>query len=121
MKLLDSNIIIYSSQEEFSSLRTLFSDENMRISYISKVEVLGFRNLTPNDKVYFEAIFRQIPYLTLTEAVLEEATLLRQQHRLSLGDAIIAATALIHNCTLYTRNISDFSKIKGISVINPMD
>jgi hypothetical protein len=121
MKLLDSNIIIYSSQEEYSSLRTLFNDDTVHVSAITKVEVLGFRNLMPTDKLYFEAVFRQVLSIPVTDAVIDKATLLRQKHRLSIGDAIIAATAFVHKCTLYTRNVSDFSKINGITVHNPIE
>jgi toxin FitB len=35
--------------------------------------------------------------------------------------AIIAATALIHNLTLLTRNLSDFKKIPQFNIINPWE
>ena len=101
-------------------MRTLFRSDTIRISAISKVEVLGFRGLNTTDKIYFEALFRQLTAFSIDNAILDKATVLRQQHRLSLGDAIIAATVLQYNCTLYTRNISDFSKIIGLMVVNPM-
>jgi len=45
----------------------------------------------------------------------------RQQQSMSLGDAIIAATALEHHQTLATRNIKDFDWIDGLKVINPLN
>ncbi len=39
---------------------------------------------------------------------------------MSLGDAIIAATALEHYQTLVTRNIKDFDWIEGLKVIDPL-
>ncbi|MCC5639784.1 type II toxin-antitoxin system VapC family toxin [Nostoc sp. CHAB 5844] len=36
-------------------------------------------------------------------------------HKLSIPDALIAATALIHNIDLYTLNIKDFRYIKGLN------
>jgi predicted nucleic acid-binding protein len=38
-----------------------------------------------------------------------------------LGDAIIAATALVHNMILVARNISDFKSIDKLSVLNPWE
>ena len=35
-------------------------------------------------------------------------------------DALIAATAMVHGCTLVTRNIKDFEKL-GIPLLNPWD
>jgi len=33
----------------------------------------------------------------------------------------IAATALVHHCELVTRNISDFSALPGLVLLNPFD
>jgi len=40
-------------------------------------------------------------------------------HRLSLPDAIIAATALRHDLNLYTLNLKDFRFIDGLSLYKP--
>jgi toxin FitB len=38
---------------------------------------------------------------------------------MSLGDALVAGTALVHELTLITRNVDDFSRIEGLSILNP--
>ncbi|CAN5393106.1 hypothetical protein BH10BAC3_BH10BAC3_30350 [soil metagenome] len=38
---------------------------------------------------------------------------------MKLGDAIIAATALVHNLTLLSPNTADFKNITGLVVIDP--
>jgi hypothetical protein len=38
-----------------------------------------------------------------------------------LGDALIAATALVHNLELVTHNVADFSWIAGLRVVDPME
>lgn len=35
------------------------------------------------------------------------------------SNAIIAATALVHNMELVTRNIADFDKLPGLDCTNP--
>ena len=56
----------------------------------------------------------------LDNDVTQKTIELRRIHKkLKLGDAIIAATALIHNFTLISRNLSDFKNIIGLSVIDP--
>lgn len=47
------------------------------------------------------------------------AIALKQQRKMSLGDALIAATCLEHNKTLVTRNTTDFTWIENLRVINP--
>lgn len=40
---------------------------------------------------------------------------------MSLGNSIIAATALEHNLLLITRNVGDFRWITGLQAIDPTD
>ena len=51
--------------------------------------------------------------------VAERAVVLRQERRMGLGDAIIAATALVHGLTLVTRNVDDFKHVAGLKLMNP--
>jgi toxin FitB len=39
---------------------------------------------------------------------------------MKLGDSIVAATALVENREIYTRNLSDFIKIPNLIVKNPV-
>jgi len=39
---------------------------------------------------------------------------------MSLGDAIVAATALEHRQTLVTRNSKDFDRVEGLKVVDPL-
>jgi predicted nucleic acid-binding protein len=38
---------------------------------------------------------------------------------IKLGDSLVAATALIYELTLVTRNVDDFVGIEGLRVLNP--
>ena len=68
-----------------------------------------------------EAFFRLAQVLPLSQAVLDQAVTLRQQRNMSLGDALVAGTALVHGLTLVTRNVEDFQWIQGLSLLNPFD
>jgi toxin FitB len=121
MYLLDTNIIIYSAKEDFRSLLLpLITDENNAVSIITNVETLGFGGLTASENLYFRNIFKIVETLHLTDDIAEKAISIRQQHKIHLGDALIAATALVHNMELLTRNLSDFTKIQGLRVSNPL-
>jgi hypothetical protein len=54
------------------------------------------------------------------DAIIQRAVQLRQVKKISLGDALIAATALVHGVELVTRNTTDFSEIFGLTVVNPI-
>ena len=68
---------------------------------------------------HFEAFFAAAPVLSLSQDVLEQAVKLRQLRKMTLGDALVAGTALAHGLTLVTRNADDFKWIAGLSTLNP--
>jgi len=88
-------------------------------STISQVEVLGFHKLEVADATYFQSVFALLRTLPVSSAIISRAILLRQQQRLTLGDALIAATALEYGLELATRNVGDFTAIAGLAVYNP--
>ena len=58
--------------------------------------------------------------MKLNDHVANKTIELRRKHRkLKIGDAIIAATAIFFDLTLITRNIADFKKIEGLTIIDP--
>ncbi len=90
-------------------------------SAISQVEVLGYFQISKDEKYYMEEYFKTITIFPITETIINTATFLRQQKSMSLGDAIIAATALESHQTLVTRNITDFEWVEGLKLLNPFD
>jgi toxin FitB len=50
-----------------------------------------------------------------------KAVQLRQRQKMSLGDSIVAATAIIHDCDLVTRDVGDFKGIRDLRIINPFE
>lgn len=53
--------------------------------------------------------------------VVDKTILVCRQTRIKLPDAIIAATSLVYNLTLVTRNIDDLKNIDAIKLINPWE
>jgi predicted nucleic acid-binding protein len=119
--LVDSNILIYAAQPAHTHLRQFISTHAPAVSAVSYVEVLGYHQLDEEERQYLEAFFRLAQVLPLSQAVLEQAVALRQQRKMSLGDALVAGTALAHGLTLVTRNVEDFDWIQGLSLLNPFD
>jgi len=119
--LLDSNIIIYSTNPLYDSLQIFIAQNDCCVSLISKLEVLGFQNLQEKDKKILEDFFETAETIVpISDEIIERAIRLRQQRRMSLGDAIIAATALEYNLTLVTANTKDFNWITSLNITNPL-
>ncbi len=121
MMLLDSNIIIYAAEPPYDSLRSFIARQKPEASIISKVEVLGYHLLTVENKTMLEKLFQVLPILPLSNKIIDIAVSLRQQRKMSLGDALIAATALAHGLTLATANSKDFIRIENLNITNPLE
>ena len=120
MILLDSNILIYSASDEHKHLRDLFKKSEAACSIISKLEILGYHKITTEQIKYFEAIFKVLDVLLISDEVINQAIKYRQKKSMSVGDAIIASSAKIFHCDLYTNNVQDFAAIKDFKIINPL-
>ena len=118
--LLDSNIIIYAAHPDACELQDYIASRDVFVSAISYVEVLGFSRLNDNERRWFTDFFENAEWIHVSRSVLNEAVRLRQQRATKLGDALIAATALVHNLELVTHNVTDFSWIAGLRVIDPI-
>src|SRR5437660_10238301 len=105
--LLDSNIIIYAAQPEHGELRRFIAEHGPAVSAIAVVEVLGYHRLSEEDRQHFTDFFAAASVLPVSGAVLSKAIELRQQRKMTLGDSLVAATALIYGRTLVTRNTKD--------------
>lgn len=118
--LLDSNVIIYSASEEHGPLRTSIASISPAASEISRVEVLGYSKLSAMAKGFFEELFESFTMYPISEDVISKAIELRQTKKMSLGDSIVAATAVVHELVLLTHNTKDFTWIPGLLVSDPL-
>ncbi len=76
------------------------------------MEVLGFRFKKDEDEKKAAAFIHLSNVIRLSEAI-EEATIrIRKQSKLRLPDSIIAATAVVEDLTLITRDVNDFKGIR---------
>jgi predicted nucleic acid-binding protein len=117
--ILDSNIIIYSALPENKFLIEIFTKNDVKTSAITFVEVLGYFKLDPSDEAFFKQIFNTIPVLDIDSEIILKATKIRKAHNMTLGDAIVAATALQYQLPLMTRNIRDFQHLPDLVIVNP--
>ena len=119
--LLDSNIIIYAALPEYVTLQDFIAKHAPAVSAISRVEVLGYHLGNAKDRRIFEEFFAAATVLPLSDSVLSKAVELRQIRKMSLGDALIAGTALAHGLTLVTKDTQDFQWIDGLTLLDPLE
>ncbi|TAN45088.1 MAG: type II toxin-antitoxin system VapC family toxin [Nitrospirae bacterium] len=122
--LLDTNILIYYTKGS-ESARHLIDDLTLRhtlnISILTKIEFLGWDKHTAEG---YETCKELIEYATiypLDKNVSDKAIELKRSSKIKLADAVIAATALVNDLKLVTKNIDDFAKIEGLEVVNILE
>jgi predicted nucleic acid-binding protein len=90
------------------------------ISVISQIEVLRFNAPAHAMKVLSDFVDSSI-ILSLDDNIVKVTIDFCRQSKIKLPDAIIAATALVHNQTLLTRNVNDFKNISKLIFMNPWE
>ena len=123
MYLLDTNTVIYYlkntlPQKAMETLSTIV-DEQLILSVITKIELLGFISPNKGEKEITKGFVQEAEILNLDEEIVVQTIALRKQYKIKLPDAIIAATAIVYNLTLLTRNTADFTKIPNLVLIDP--
>ena len=121
MKLIDTNLIIYAAQPTYRWLLPHITTADCHFSSVTKIEVLGFRGIELREEDFFQKYFAMLKSIHLTDDIIEQTIKIRQNKKIKLGDAIIAATAVVHNLSIYTHNTADFISIQGLTVIDPIN
>ena len=121
MILLDSNIVIYLRDPDYSA-HIAAQLQGMRIYTCNVVvsEVLGFGGLEQQDVKYFADLLESMKNLPFDQSITNRVVDMRRQIQIQLPDAIIAATAMVHSLELWTHNTKDFEKIPNLRLHDPL-
>jgi predicted nucleic acid-binding protein len=121
--LLDTNTVIYYIDGNLPIKALDFLDIILaiegNISVISQIELLSWTPPNPDDYTIVELFVKDTDIFPLTSEIITRTISLRKAHKMKLPDAVIAATALVHDFTLISRNASDFDKIPNLKLLNP--
>ena len=123
--LLDTNIVIYflgaSLPSEGMKLLNAIVDKESNISIVTKIETLGFNFKSINEQATIEYFIKGSSVLELNNDIVNATISIRKKYKIKLPDAIIAATSIVYDLVLITRNVSDFKNIDNLKIINPFD
>jgi predicted nucleic acid-binding protein len=109
--LLDSNVIIYLSKRglPFSFLDRF---ESAYISVISYMKVLGYNFIDSQEENFVNELILLFNVRFIDQKIANSVIDIRKKFQIKLPDAIIAATAMVDDLCLITRNVEDFKKKK---------
>ena len=122
-QVLDTNVWIDSHAGRADACRVFTKARAVQgawvgFSAITRLEVLGFPGLTAADDKTLRELLAQFEEVPVLPAVIDEAIELRRLYKIKSPDAIIAATALLQEAEVVTRNTGDFKKVARLSVLD---
>jgi len=117
---MDTNAVIdYIGQRLPDSGEKFIDDLTPKISVITRIELIGWFGVSSKQLTNLLLFAANATIYPLEENVIVKAIELRQKYRIKTPDAIIAATSIVHNCTLITNNSADFKAIPEFLFVNP--
>mgnify|MGYP001559789222 FL=1 len=123
MMLIDTNIFVDHLRNYASAVRFIESiagSENVIFSAITEAELLaGKANEDNHKREKLLHFLHQWSKKIIDNQVSVLAGDLSRRHGLAIPDAIIAATALLNNTELVTKNTKDFRKVPSLKLHVP--
>lgn len=121
--IVDTDILVDALRRVTAATAFLREAESsLTVASITQMELIqGCRNAAELHRL--EQFLRRFAVRGLSEPIGSIGTSLMRRYRLGHGlllpDALIAATALEHEVTLYTKNVRHFRMIPGLTVVRP--
>lgn len=111
--ILDSNIIIYLSQKKLSLDEVFDQDSEYAISIITYMEILSFNFRSSKEEQFIKELLGFFEVIDIDHTIANRVIELKKVRKIKLPDAIIVASALLYNSTLYTNDLQ-LTTIEGL-------
>ncbi|KIC91945.1 PIN domain-containing protein [Flavihumibacter sp. ZG627] len=113
--LVDTNIFLYLLKGN-DTLEEMLHGKNIYVSFITELELIGFKNITLKEQKQIEVMLGECVLLSLNGNIKEKYVEVRRKYHLKLADAIIAATAIASNIPLITSD-KQFTTVKELKLV----
>jgi predicted nucleic acid-binding protein len=99
--ILDTIIVLYLLNGD-QVLSELFNRKKLYLSFISQLELLGFRGITAKQYTELSKFIQECIVIDINEEIKKEVISLRKNSKLKLPDSIVLATARFLSLPLIT-------------------
>lgn len=113
--ILDSNIIIYLSQDRILTDDLIVDKNYYYISAITYMEVLGYKFDSADEEKIVRDLLSLFTIIYIDERITGKVIEIRKHNKIKLPDAIICATAISYKATLFS-NDRKLEKIKNLKI-----
>jgi len=119
MYTLDTNAVIYFIRDEekvVARIREILAQSSPYLSTVTELELFARPNITAEEELALEEALAYVTIVPLFSNTARIAARVRREYGLKTPDSAIAATALVTDTTLVTRNVRDFRRVPGLTV-----
>jgi hypothetical protein len=119
--IVDTDVLIWYMRGNLKAAQALGSLKDFSISVVTHIELVqGMRNKRELNLLLKFLKNREVKTFQISEEISSKAQLYVEQHFLShavtLADALIAATCVVHGSPVLTSNDKHYTIIKGVRV-----
>ena|ERR1035438_4041343 len=123
--LIDTSAVIKYLNDDFPPEGTAYIDKALEdeqvISFISEIELQSWNPTNPKDLIVYLDFVKEAVIISIDPEIIKETIEIRKKQKLKIPDAIIAATAIVNNCTLIADNDKDFKRVPKLIYVNPFN
>ena len=112
--IADTNFLVYVHEGNENVIS--FMNYNFGISFISEVELLGFKGITNADETKLKLLLKDTFIIDWNNKIKEQTIELRKKYSIKLPDAIIAATSIIYDIPIVSAD-KVYNKINELDLI----
>jgi predicted nucleic acid-binding protein len=98
---VDTNILIYLLKGD-DKVAKILEGKSISISFITEMELLSNRNLTPADETAIEELLQYCKIVHSDDHIIRVASKMRRTFNLGLPDSIVMATSSLAKLPLFT-------------------
>ena len=113
--LIDTSILFYILQGN-PHVKYFAASEILAISCITEMEALGKFQISEHERRIISKFLNRCHIIDLDAQIKYLATVIKQQSRMKLPDAVIAATAIENDLLLVTAD-KDFKKVSNLDLL----
>jgi predicted nucleic acid-binding protein len=112
---VDTNIVLYLLGGD-ETLATLLYEKELYISFITQLELLGFKELTKKEEKILIEFIDQCKVIEINNIIKQDVIRLRKQYNVKLPDCIIISSSMYLDIPLITAD-ADFKKVKELDLL----
>lgn len=112
---VDTTILLYFLKGDLEVIE-MISEMDIVISFITELELLSFPQITDSSRRAISGLLKNCHIVDINSDIKESTIMIRQQSKLKLPDAIVAATAFQSKLPLLTAD-KQFRTLSGLELI----